>query len=233
VQYADSIWRGGEDHSFAGVGTKRQQWMTYRDAQTYKNVVRAGPFYPLSSLMLHGIIYAAHAKDLDTDPGNDFTSDVRAYFGTGTQLQEMYVTPSLLTPANWDALAEAAMWARKNADVLVDTHWIGGDPVKLEVYGHAAWSPRMGIVVLRNPSDRPATFELDVNSALELPKSAPQSYRATSPWKEDAAQPAREFRAGTAQTISLKPFEVLTLELRPMAYGLSAHLKSEGDRVGN
>ena len=41
--YADTIWRGGEDHSFAGVGTKRQQWMTYRDAQTYKNVVTAGP----------------------------------------------------------------------------------------------------------------------------------------------------------------------------------------------
>lgn len=214
VQYADSIWRGGEDHSFAGVGTKRQQWMTYRDAETYKNVVREGPLYPLSSLMLHGIIYAAHAKDLDTDPGNDFTSDVRAYFGTGTQLQEMYVTPSLLTPANWDALAEAAVWARRNADVLVDTHWIGGDPVKLEVYGHAAWSPRLGIVVLRNPSDRPATFELDVEKALELPKGAAQTYRATSPWKEDAAKPAVEFRAGAAQTISLKPFEVLTLEFK-------------------
>jgi hypothetical protein len=214
VQYADSIWRGGEDHSFAGVGTKRQQWMTYRDAQTYRNVVRGGPLYPLSSLMLHGIIYAAHAKDLDTDPGNDFTSDVRAYFGTGTQLQEMYVTPSLLTPANWDALAEAATWARRNADVLVDTHWIGGDPAKLEVYGHAAWTPRLGIVVLRNPSDQPATFDLDVASALELPKNAAQTYRATSPWKEDAGHAAIDLRAGTAMTIALKPFQVLTLELR-------------------
>jgi hypothetical protein len=217
VQYADSIWRGGEDHSFAGVGTKRQQWMTYRDAQTYKNVVRGGPLYPLSSLMLHGIIYAAHAKDLDTDPGNDFTSDVRAYFGTGTQLQEMYVTPSLLTAANWDALAEAAIWARKNADVLSDTHWIGGDPAKLEVYGHAAWSTRLGIVVLRNPSDQPSTFELDVEKALELPKGAAQTYRATSPWKEDAGKPALEFRAGTPRAMTLKPFEVLTLEFRPQS----------------
>ena len=62
LRYADSIWRGGEDHSFAGVGTKRQQWITYRDAQTYKNVVTAGPLFPLTSLMLHGLIYARHAQ---------------------------------------------------------------------------------------------------------------------------------------------------------------------------
>ncbi len=30
--YADSIWRGGEDDSTAGVGTYRERWITYRDA---------------------------------------------------------------------------------------------------------------------------------------------------------------------------------------------------------
>ena len=39
VFYADSIWRGGEDHDFSGVGDSRQRWITYRDAQTYKNIV--------------------------------------------------------------------------------------------------------------------------------------------------------------------------------------------------
>ena len=28
LRYADSIWRGGDEHAFAGVGTKRQQWST-------------------------------------------------------------------------------------------------------------------------------------------------------------------------------------------------------------
>jgi hypothetical protein len=216
LRYADSIWRGGEDHSFAGVGTKRQQWITYRDAQTYTNVVQGGPLYPLNALMLHGIIYARDAKDLNTDPGQDFTDEVRAYFGTGTDLQEMYITPSLLTDANWDALAEAAKWARANADVLVDTHWIGGDPGRLEVYGHAAWSPRLGIVVLRNPSDQAASFELDVAHAFELPAGAPRLYRARSPWHEDGAKPALELRAGTPVKIALKPFEVLTLDATPV-----------------
>lgn len=214
--YADTIWRGGEDHSFAGVGTKRQQWMTYRDAQTYKNVVTAGPLFPLTSLMLHGLIYARDAKDLNTDPGDDFTSEVRSYFGTGTELQEMYITPSLLTAKNWDAIAQSAAWARANADVLVDTHWIGGDPAKLEVYGHAAWAPRLGIVVLRNPSDKPAKFGLDVTRGFELTGGATRLvFTARSPWPDDAGKPPIMLTAGVTTTISLAPFEVLTLEARP------------------
>ena len=58
LRYADSIWRGGDDHEFAGVGSMRQQWITYRDADTYAGVVKSGPLYPLNSLMLHGMIYA-------------------------------------------------------------------------------------------------------------------------------------------------------------------------------
>ena len=30
--YADSIWRGGDDDSTAGVGPYRERWITYRDA---------------------------------------------------------------------------------------------------------------------------------------------------------------------------------------------------------
>ena len=62
LRYADSIWRNGEDHDFAGVGTWRQKWMTYRDAQTYKNIVQAGPLFPLNSLMLHGLLWAKSAE---------------------------------------------------------------------------------------------------------------------------------------------------------------------------
>jgi hypothetical protein len=70
--------------------------------------------------------YAKRAKDLTTDPGNDFADEVHSYFGTGTQLQEMYITPSLLSPTNWDTLAEAARWSRSHVDTLKDVHWIGG-----------------------------------------------------------------------------------------------------------
>ncbi len=210
--YVDSTWRGGADHDFEGKGSWCQQWMTYRDAETYHNVVERAPLYPLNSLMLHGIIYATHADHLDSMSAADFADQVRAFFGTGTQLQEMYITPGLLDKQNWDDLAEAAKWARANADVLVDTHWIGGDPAKGEIYGWASWSPGKAILVLRNPDDKPATFAADARELFQLPADAATRYVMHSPWKEDREQPPVELEAGQPHPFTLQPFEVLVLE---------------------
>jgi hypothetical protein len=214
LRYADSIWRGGEDHDFAGVGSDRQRWITYRDADTFQRIVQAGPLFPLNSLMLHGLIYARHAKKLDGDPRGDFDAEVRSYFGSGTQLQEMYVTPALLSDANWSVLAETARWSRANAAVLCDTHWLGGDPARLEVYGWGAWSPGKGILTLRNPSDRPQDYRLDVEADWELPGNAPRRYAARSPWTADRERPALALEAGRPSVLALAPFEVLTLEAK-------------------
>lgn len=215
LRYADSIWRGGEDDSTAGVGPYRERWITYRDAETYQRIVQSGPLYPLNSLMLHGLIYAKSHKDLSKDPENDFRNEIRSYFGTGTQLQEMYITPSLLTQANWDDLAEAAKWSRANVDVLKDTHWIGGDPAWLEVYGWASWTPRKGILVLRNPSGQPQSIRIRLRGVFELPPSAAQAYAARSPWKDDARRPAIALEAQQPHEFHLAPFEVLTLDVMP------------------
>jgi hypothetical protein len=213
--YADSIWRGGDDTEFSGVGTSRERWITYRDADTYDEIVKAGKLFPLNSLMLHGIVYAQKAPHLSDDPGNDFRNEVHSYFGSGTQLQELYITPSLLKPADWDTLAEAAKWSRTNAATLLDTHWIGGDPRWLNAYGWAAWSPAKGILTLRNPSAKPQTISIDIGEAFELPKGAATRYAAHSPWAEDASQPAVELTAGQPHTFNLAPFQVLTLEAIP------------------
>ncbi|MGD0631603.1 MAG: enterotoxin [Terracidiphilus sp.] len=213
--YADSIWRGGDDTEFAGVGTDRERWITYRDGDTYDGIVKAGRLYPLNSLMLHGIVFAQKAPHLSTDPGGDFANEVHSYFGTGTQLQEMYITPSLLTEANWDVLAETAKWSRRNAATLVDTHWVGGDPRWLQIYGWAAWSPQKAILTLRNPSAQSQEFELDIAQAFELPAGAARRFRAHSPWAADAAQPRIELDADKPHTFHLAPFQVLTLEAVP------------------
>jgi hypothetical protein len=217
LRFADSIWRGGEDHDFTGVGSWRQKWITYRDADTFEHVVRAGPLFPINSLMLHGLVYAARAKNLASDPGGDFRSEVRSYFGTGTQLQEVYLSPELLSQENWNDLAEAASWSRRNAATLVDTHWVGGDPAKLEVYGWASWSPSKGILTLRNPSDQAQTFSVDLDRVLELPSEAPQRYSAITPWTHVPASNPITMVVGKAQGLRLAPFEVKTLELRPHA----------------
>lgn len=209
--YVDSTWRGGYDHSFAGEGSWCQKWMTYRDEQTYLNVVRRAPLYPLSSLMLHGIIYAAHAEHLDQMSDADFAGQVREFFGNGTQLQEMYITPDLLDKQNWDDLAEAAKWSRANAGVLVDTHWIGGNPAKDEIYGWASWSPPKAILTLRNPGDAPREFAADPTDLFQLPPNAKRSFRMHSPWTADRQEPDMRIRAGELFHINLAPFQVLVL----------------------
>ncbi|MBV8673446.1 MAG: enterotoxin [Acidobacteriaceae bacterium] len=209
VFYADSIWRGGEDSSFTGEGTWRQRWITYRDEQVYRNIVQKAPLYPLNSLMLHGIIYAKQAEHLNDDPGDHLPEEVRTYFGSGTQLQELYVTPALLQSKNWDLIAEAARWSRERASILEDTHWIGGDPGKLEIYGWAAWSPDGWVITLRNPSSQPQSYALNLKAALELPDDAPNSYSAREVFVQ---APLEKFSVNETKQIQLKPFEVRVFE---------------------
>jgi hypothetical protein len=213
--YADSIWRGGEDHSFAGVGSNRQRWITYRDSQIYRGVVEEGPLFPINSLMLHGMIFARYAERLGSDPGHDFADEVHSYFGTGTQLQEMYITPALLSDENWDVLADTAKWSRANASVLKDSHWVGGDPAKLEVYGWASWSPEKAILTLRNPSDRALDYTAKLGSLLELPAGGAPSFAAHALWRQSSETKDLKIPAQQSYTFHLQPFEVLSLELKP------------------
>jgi hypothetical protein len=215
LRYVDSIWRGGKDDDLAGVGSDRERWITYRDAQTYRNVVVRSPLFPLNSLMLHGIIYAQFNDRLNTAQGQDFANEVHSYFGSGAQLQELYITPSLLGDGDWDVLAESARWARANAEVLRDSHWIGGAPDGLEVYGWAAWSPVKAIITLRNPDGQAKRFVLDLRRQLELPAGAAGIFQTRSLWHGHASHVPPVLVADRPQTISLAPFEVLTLELIP------------------
>jgi hypothetical protein len=216
LRYADSVWRQGGDMGFSGKGNKQQQWLTYRDQEVFRNIVGKGPLYPLNALMTQGVAYSRHG-----DAGNPefnsagFKDDVRAFFGSGTSLQELYIQPTRLTSEDWRVLAEAAKWSRAQADVLVDTHWIGGDPSKLEVYGYASWTPRQGILMLRNPDSQLHEFSLEAGAVFELPGNAPRRYRLTSPWREDAGKPGLVMQAGRSMVLTLAPFEVLVFDAVP------------------
>lgn len=216
LRYADSIWRQGGDMGFAGKGSRQQQWLTYRDQEVFKNIVGGGRLFPLNSLMTQGVAYSRHGDAGDRSFNSaGFRDDVHAFFGSGTGLQELYIAPGRLTADDWAVLAEAAHWSRANADVLVDTHWIGGDPTKLEVYGYASWSPRKGIVMLRNPDDQPHDFTLDAQTAFELPAGAPKRFRLQSAWKNAPPLAVKTIDAGGAVLLRVEPFEVRVIEAVP------------------
>jgi hypothetical protein len=214
LMYGDNIWRGGDDISYYGKGTKREQWITYRDKITYENVVQRGPLYPLNSLMNCGIINAPHGPPADMAfSGEDFVREIRSFFATGTNLQELYIKPALMTDVMWDTLAESVRWSRANADVLVDTHWIGGNPARLEVYGWASWSKNKSILSLRNPDENRRKISIDIGKSLELPPAAAKKYSLKSPWLHDRDKPGVILTAGVEYCFELEPFEVLVFDV--------------------
>jgi hypothetical protein len=155
--------------------------------------------------------------------------EIWTFLGSGTNLQELYISPHLLTKEMWDELAAAAKWSRANVDVLVDTHWIGGNPGNGEVYGWASWQPRKGIVVLRNPSDRSQSYALELAHDLELPDEHLTDY---------ALKPSRtNQRLGTLRAVSVEPlgielqaFEVLVFEATAAAPGRKYDAKAYRQR---
>ncbi len=215
LNHIDCTWRGGNDMGYEGPGDERERWITYRDAQTWRGVVNWAPLYPLNSIMNHGICLSnGHFFPRQAlTAGTNLRNEARSYFGSGTALQELYVKPSITPPETWDQIAEAAKWANANQDVLVDTHWVGGNPTNgKEIYGWASWSPRKGILTLRNPKDTEGVFPLDLAKVLELPKDALGSYTVTSAYA-DSPSPISEVESGKVVEIKLKPFEVLVLEM--------------------
>ena len=101
-----------------------------------------------------------------------------------------------------------------NAATLRDTHWIGDDPARLQVYGWASWRPGHAIVSLRNPSDQPQEFALDVERALELPQDAAKDWTATPVYVKGTSL---ALHAGQGAPVTLQPFEVRVWDLVPDA----------------
>jgi hypothetical protein len=180
---------------------------------TYENIVSKAPLYPLNSLMLHGICIAKNGNPSEmNNTTDDIRNEIHSYFGSGTGIQELYISWNLLNAEVWDIIAESILWSRAKKNILADTHWIGGDPAKGEVYGWAAWSNNKGTLTLRNPSDKSATIQIDIAAAFELPANAATRYMLKSPWKADASKPGINSVAGKSIAIELQPFEVLTFD---------------------
>jgi len=210
--YGDSVWRNGHDLGFHGAGSMREQSITYRDMFVRRMIVDRAPLYPLNSLMIVSLCQAQLGTAAKmVDDVDDLPDEIRMAFAGGTQLMELYVTPSRMTDRAWDVLADCTRWSRENADALVDVHWVGGDPGEAEVYGYAAWSPRKGILTLRNPAEKPQSISLNLADAFELPRRS-GTFHLTAPWSAaDRGIPDR-LAAQNSCEYQLEPFEVLMIE---------------------
>ncbi len=240
LNHIDCTWHGGADVFWEGKGDIRERWITYRDNSNFNSVQKRGPLYPLNSIMLHGVVLGRHyqAKDVSS-AGNDLKNEVRSFFATGTMMQELYLTPDMMSQTGWDLVAESAKWARLNAPTLADAHIFGGQPAKhlgrvkdadgkpmngpdgrelhnydVNPYGYASWSSKKSIIMVRNPDEKPRDLTFDVAAALELPESEKGKTFAFSASYPDQRLKSLTAKPGEPVTVTLEPFEVLVFETK-------------------
>jgi hypothetical protein len=155
LPYVDTIWMGGGDHDYyRGLPASQRSAfeMNYRDGALYELLVARGLIFPLSALMTHGIVDGRHTPyDVRQEPDEFWASYVMNYFGRGTLMRELYLTPEHLTPRRAELLARGINWARTLDDCMVDAQIAGGDARrgKLVIYTGAHGTRRY--ISARNP----------------------------------------------------------------------------------
>lgn len=213
LKFGDAIWRAGDDTGLAGEGDKRQQWITYKDAQAYKNIVKRAPLFPLNSIMYHGICIADNGLPGKLEMHDkDVADEIWAFFGTGTGLQELYVNPHKLNSNGWNCIRDAANWSKANQKQLADVHWVGGDPLKGQAYGYAGWADKKGVLTLRNPTGLLQSITINVKQVFELPNGLNGDYN----FYNARTQAKGKIYSGNTIKVKLAPYEVKVMSAKSL-----------------
>lgn len=182
--YSDAIWRQDADCSkIGGIGTDREQWITYRDYMVHKIFVEGSPLCPINSLMTHGLILSEKGKPY-TPSNYDYAGvlrEMRCAFGCGSSMVELYTDGKLMDEIKdkqgkagvlWKDLADCMEWQSRNADVLPDIHWVGGNPwdgKQVNIYGWAAWNGKKMTLTLRNPDIQERSYKTTLREIFDIP----------------------------------------------------------------
>jgi hypothetical protein len=161
LRHADVVWRGGLDDDAPDTydGGRLDRFATYIDSclDAYR-----GTAMPVSAVVTFSVVEntARAYRDVDVE-----SWDRHCWFlaGRGSLHHDLYVAPDSLSEREWDVLAEALTWARRNQRVLARSHMVGGRPQAGEPYGFVSLAGRAGgevIVCVRNPSGRGQAMSL-------------------------------------------------------------------------
>ena len=194
-QISDATWRQENDHDRIGNNTtKRENWITYRDNLVHQNYVTNSPICPINTLMTHGFILTKFGPPAgDERDYKSVLNEMRCAFACGSGLVELYNDYDLMNSIEggrlWADLADLIKWQKENSDVLMDAHWVGGDPwtgSKAEVYGWAAWNGEKAVLTLRNGGNDTQTFTTTLREALEIPANITGSIVLTKAFSDQA-----------------------------------------------
>ncbi len=220
--HSDCVWRQENDFDQMGnAGDARDRWITYRDRLVHEVFVQGAPLFPINSIMTHGTIISKNGPPhiMSRDPEN-CRKEMRMAFGCGSSLQEIYADNDLLSQkdgALWDELAACIAWVRRNADVLPDVHWVGGNPwdgQDGDIYGYAAWNREKATLTLRNSSATEKTLQTTLRAILDVPPSVKGSVTFSNSFADqrELGLTKGAINVDAPITITMQPQEVIVLE---------------------
>ena len=222
--HSDAIWRQENDFDQIGnMGDARDRWITYRDRLVHEVYVEGAPLCPINAIMTHGTIITHNGppRVMSKDPAN-CVKEMRTAFTCGSGLQEVYADSVILAQEDgrlWDELASCIAWVRRNADVLADTHWVGGNPWNKQtrdgdIYGWASWNMNKCTLSLRNSSKHVKTLKGTLRSILDVPPGVTGSVRLRSSFADQTRLPIMDtdIDVDAPLEITLQPFDVVAME---------------------
>lgn len=217
LKYTNQIWMQGYDYGYANVPSisRRDAAMTYRDFVLYEDFYKKELWFPIANLMTHGIIKGNLQKlGGEGEALDNFTNNALLYFARGVSMWELYISPDLLTHAEWQVLSESIRWAKDRFPILKNTEMIGGDPGERKTYGYAHFSGKKGIVAVRNPKIEPDVLKLKLSSALGIcPKAASLVLERVYPTRWISPD---LYSAGANIELQLDGFETAIYEIYPI-----------------
>ncbi len=221
LRFANMIWMQGYDYGYADVPSisRRDAAITYRDFVLYEDYGKNDFWFPLANLMTHGII-KGHLQKLggEAEALDKFTDNAVLYFARGVSMWELYVSPNLLSDAEWEVLARSISWAKRNFSMLRSTEMMGGDPGLGQTYGYAHFFGNRGIVAARNPVITPSKLQVELSAALGVdPTATDLVVERTYPTRWIAP---RLYTAGEILELSLPGYETAIYEIYALEQAL-------------
>ncbi len=222
LNYANSVWLLAGDDGFNANWPElsgRAQATTDRDVFFWRmwGQPEDRPWFPISSIMTHGIIRNPRGQmSFATDTLRDWSDHVLMHYGRGTLLREWYLTPHAMLPQEWQALIAIHQWTESRRQSLNHTCFVGGRPDEGEAYGYMGWSRdgTSGTLVARNPSPQSQQLIIPLTAATQFLGHAQQPWQAHQVYPENQTY-SLEVNSEQALKITLPGYETIALEISP------------------
>ena len=197
IKYADTVWGNSGGDCPQGMGPAPDYRESATNAREYAIFASLDEVWlPQNALQYFDIVHC--------DDSGGFVNHAAMAVGRGRFFLSTYLNPKFMRAEDWHVYAGLLRWARANREILRETKVMPSRVEEGEPYCYQHWLGKRGVLVVRNPSNEPRPYTLD------LPDDGTVLY-TQFPYRRGVA--ADE----SLVTLQLAPWELLFLEAGPRA----------------